>query len=282
MPHHSQKTLRGEVVFEGRGLHTGRAARVRLKGAPVGFGLRFSDLKTGLGEITIGDLKAVDFASERRTRIGAAQNGVETIEHLLSALAGLGVSNARIEVDGEEIPALDGSALPFVRAIREAGVVEQKARQECIAIREPLFCSGENTAICVFPYRGFKITYTMDYPHPALKAQTVSLDITEGTFVSRIAPARTFCTREEALFLRRKGFGKGANFGNTLVFSKKGPIRNRLRFKDECARHKILDLIGDLALAGRPVEGHFVAVRSGHYLNRRLLAMILNKKGNTA
>ena len=145
-------------------------------------------------------------------------------------------------------------------------------------MREPIFCHEGSAALLALPHDGLRVTYTLDYPHPALRSQTVSFEVDEGVYARQIAPARTFCTEEEARSLRQKGFGKGADRRNTLVMGPSGPRGNRLRFADECARHKVLDLLGDLGLLNLDLRGHFIGIRSGHALNHRLCELILKDR----
>jgi UDP-3-O-acyl N-acetylglucosamine deacetylase len=271
-----EKTLRRPVLLAGVGVHTGRAVSVRVEPAPAGTGIRFRRSDAGGGAFVRAAAGAS--AGERRSRVGTGASAVETVEHLLAAASGLGLANLFVTIEGPEVPILDGSALGFVRAFLRAGLKAQGAEREVWRVPEPLFIADGGAALAVLPDDAFRVTYTLDYAHPALRGQTVSFDVTEKTFVKDIAPARTFCTEEEALVLRRRGLGRGADTRNTLVMTPRGPKENRLRFRDECARHKVLDLVGDLALLGFAVRGHVVAIRSGHALNHRLLRLILNQK----
>jgi len=272
--HAKQRTVACPVRLEGKGLHTGASAKLVICSAPVGSGIRFR--KNGF-ETQISVCAGAGSA-DRRTRIGEGSGAVETVEHLLAAMFGLGVANAVCEIEGPEVPALDGSALEFVSAIRGAGLLDQAGDWPESVVDKPIFVSENRAALAAHPYDGFKITYTLDYDYPGLRGRTVSLDLDEMVFEREIAPARTFCTEQEAEKLRAAGFGRGADTQNTLVIGPDGPLENELRFEDECARHKVLDLIGDLALAGTRLRAHVIAVRSGHRLNRRLVEMILNER----
>ena len=266
-------TIGRECVFSGAGLHSGAVCRVSVSPAAPGTGIRFFS-----GGVPVAS-KSVD-GSMRCSSIGEKGASVQTVEHLLAALAGLEIDDADVRVDGPEIPALDGSALPFVEALRGAGIREHGAPREIYEVREPLFCYDKENAVCVYPADALQVSYLMDYDHPALKAQSFSLRVTTDSFARELAPARTFCTEAEADTLRKAGFGKGATTDNTLVMRADGtPAGNTLRFKDECVRHKALDLIGDLALAGFPIRGHVVGVRSGHKLNAKLVDALVKQKG---
>jgi UDP-3-O-acyl N-acetylglucosamine deacetylase len=269
-----QATLRRETVIEGVGIHTGERARLVCRPAPAGSGIVLSR-KDIAGEPRwhlTGALasESVTQGAGRRTLLSGAGGSVETVEHFLAALWGMGISNLSAELEGPELPILDGSSAGFVTAFEASGLEEQTGTIAEVAVREPIFVSGDRCAILALPFDGFRVTYTLDYPYPGLRAQTVSLDLTPRTFLDAVAPARTFCAREEADRLREQGFGKGATTDNTLVMTTDGPLNNRLRFGDECARHKVLDLVGDLSLLGADVRAHVVAVRSGHALNHRL------------
>lgn len=269
-----QRTVARPVRLEGKGLHTGTSAKLTILPAALGSGIRFR--KNGI-ETQIS-ARSGEGSAERRTRVGEGGGAVETVEHLLAAMFGLGVANAICEIDGSEIPGLDGSAADFVKALREAGLVDQAGDWPELEVTEPLFLHDNRSVLAAHPYDGFKVTYTLDYDYPGLRGQTVSLEMDEASFEREIAPARTFCTETEAEQLRAAGFGLGADKQNTLVMGPDGPLDNALRFDDECARHKVLDLIGDLALAGCRLRGHVIAVRSGHKLNRRLVETILNER----
>jgi UDP-3-O-acyl N-acetylglucosamine deacetylase len=266
----SQRTLAREGRLEGIGLHTGKPSSVRFRPAPVDSGLRFfKEGKPALGHSQ---------DAMRCSAIGEGQARILTVEHLLAAVAGLGITNLDIDVDGPEVPGLDGSALPFVRSFQGLGIVEQAKPAEVYRVREPLFCYDDKKAIAVFPSDSFSVSYLLDYDHPHLRQQKVDVDLAGGVFESEIAPARTFCTESEAQKLRAAGLGLGCTRENTVVVAEDGSHRAGLRFPDECARHKVLDVLGDLQLLGFALAGRVVAVRSGHALNRRLVEAIRQQK----
>lgn len=223
-----------------------------------------------LGSLTRNEVPISSGA--RCTEIGRAPGSILTVEHFLAAVLGLRLDNVEARVDGPELPALDGSAVGFVTFLKKLGITTQKKPRNVWRVREPIFCfDGEGRAIQALPSQSLSVSYVMDYAHPALRNQIISFKVTSSSFEKEIAPARTFCTQEEAQALQKRGFGRGANLSNTLVMAASGPVRNRLRFPDECARHKALDLLGDLALLGAAVEGDFRGIRSGHGLNRLLV-----------
>ena len=268
-----QKTIGKEVSCKGVGLHTGTNTMVIFKPAPVNSGVRFvrSDLP-GKPWVAANILAAVD--APRRTTLRNGKMEIHTVEHILAALAGLGLDNLIIEVNASEVPEVDGSSLPFTRMLAESGIVEQGDAKRYSRISEPVYVSENGTYVAAFPADEFRISFTIDYDHPYLRTQFASFPITTDIFEREIAGARTFCLEREAEALRAQGLGKGANFQNTVVIGDKGIVKGELRFEDEFVRHKILDLMGDLFLLGRPLKAQIVATRSGHSLNIKLVQKI--------
>lgn len=277
----TQKTIGKEGIISGIGLHSGKPGTVRLKPAAPDSGIRFLKEGQAVGFDTASPSSSNGVSAESPPRCAYIGNGpsrILTVEHLLAALNGLGITNAVVEVEGPEIPGLDGSALPFVKFLKGLGIVSQPGRDNFYRIREPIFCGEKNKAICIYPSDRFSVSYTLDYENPYLKNQKVDFVIDAENFESQIAPARTFCTEAEAERLRTEGYGLGASRENTLVISQDGAHLGQLRFEDECARHKVLDIVGDLALLGFPVLGHVVGLRSGHFLNRQLVDAIKKQR----
>lgn len=271
-----QRTIKQEIAITGIGLHAGLETSVCLKPAPVNTGYWFKriDLE-GMPEIKVSvENIRLDNMSGRCSTIGKGASAIQTIEHLMAALSGLGIDNVMIEIDGAEVPGMDGSASVFIHEIQKVGIVNQDEDKKYIVLKKPVTVSAGNASISVVPSDEFRITYVLDYNHPMLKSQVFNFHLDEEQFIQEIAPARTFCLEEEAAALKEAGFGKGANYDNTLVMGKEGPIDNEMRVDHECARHKVLDLIGDLSFLGRPIKGHIYAVRSGHYLNASLVKEI--------
>jgi len=268
-----QRTIKDPVEIEGVGLQTGAKVKLSLKGSPAGSGINF--IRVDLPNKPLLNIQSFNFdesvSRERRTVLGIGPLEIQTTEHFLAALAGLGIDNIIAEADNAELPGLDGSAAGFLAALKKAKVIEQESSKREIALDSPVWCADKDAFLAVFPGDGFRVSYTMSYPHPALGTQFLSLTVDEAAFEGQIAPARTFCLEEEALELLKRGLGKGADYDNTLVMGKGGPIKNALRFPDEPVRHKILDLIGDLCLAGAPLKGHVVAIKSGHRLNMEMV-----------
>ena len=209
----------------------------------------------------------------RATTLENGEARVFTVEHLLSALYVLGVDNCAVEMSAPEAPVGDGSALPFVRLIEAAGTVELPVPRQVFRVAEPVGITEKNRSITVLPYDGLKITFTSTNPHPLLGVQHAEYEITPEIFTREIAPARTIGFMDEVAMLKEKGLGLGGNLENTLVYDAQTNL-NPVRFPDELVRHKILDVLGDLALLGCRLRGHVVAVQSGHSLNTALAARL--------
>ncbi len=271
-----QQTIQREVRLEGIGIHTGKPVKMTLRPAPADFGIKF--IRVDLPDkpcIACNISNVINISMRpRRTSIGNKDLETQTIEHLLASLIGLGIDNIAIELDAEELPGMDGSALGFFEALKRAGKKELDAAKKIFPIREPIWVEEKDSILAVFPSDGLRISYTLNYNHPMLKSQFMSYVLSEGSFEKEIAPSRTFCTKMEANELRNQGLGKGADYSNTLVVGEKGIINNRLRFEDEFVRHKILDLLGDLNLLGFSIKGHIIGFKSGHSLNIKLIQKI--------
>ena len=261
----NQRTVKGPVTVKGVGLQTGKTVSMTLKPSPAGSGVNF--VRTDIPNRPLLNVRSIDlrgglFNFARRTTLGTGALQIQTTEHLLAALSGLSIDNIVIELDNEELPGLDGSAKDFVDLIKGAGYSEQDEPRVILEIDSKIRCERDGASLEITPADSFKISYTLDYPDPAIGKQFLNITVTEETFQSQVAPARTFCLEKEAKALLAMGLGKGANYKNTLVLGRNGPVENKLRFSDEPVRHKVLDLIGDLYLLGMPVKGHVVAVKS--------------------
>ncbi len=268
-PREQQHTLARPVTIEGIGLHTGEAGSVTFRPAAAGTGVRFVRVDLpNQPEVEVRPENAhFDPRAGRRTIL--QQNGVQihTMEHLLAAVAGLGIDNVRIETTTMEIPEpKDGSAAPIAHLLLEAGLLEQDRARRHIKVTKPVRWSENGVELSALPYNGFKITFTIDYDHPLIGCQTLSLDIDRESFMKEIAPARTFVLERDIEALRAAGWIKGGRLESALVVGEDGELRNRepLRYPDEFVRHKILDLLGDLSLLGGPLLGHVQARRAGH------------------
>lgn len=216
----------------------------------------------------------------RRTSLRNGTVAIETVEHCLGACAGLGLDNLQIELNANEVPAMDGSSLPFVEALRAGGICQQDALLDCYVVKNIVRVVEGDSELIVLPQLDpesdeLEISYDLDYGHDTpIGKQTYRVTITPESFEANIAPARTFVLESEAEQLREAGLGEHLNYEDILVIGKNGPINNRFRFPDECVRHKILDLVGDLCLFGRPIVGRVLARKSGHALNHQLVSAL--------
>ncbi len=275
-----QRTIKKPVELKGVGLHTGVSVNLKFKPAPTNTGINFIRVDIKDSPMVKADITNIigQEKSPRRTSIGIDGVEIHTIEHLMAALWALGLDNIIIETDGPELPGLDGSAAGFIEILKKVGIEDQGLPKRIYQVRAPLWAEQDGAMIMVLPDDNFRVSYTLNYEHPLLKAQYLSFTVDENTFTKEISTARTFCLEKEVNELRKKGLGKGANYDNTVVVGEGGVIDNKLRFEDEFARHKILDLLGDLYLLGYSIKGHIIAMRSGHPLNVQLVEKINNQR----
>lgn len=275
-----QRTIKKEASYSGIGLHTGKKVKITCKPASVDGGVRFVRVDLEGKPQTVAEISRVIKAS-RETSIGEGEVKVQSVEHLLAALTGLGIDNLEIEIDSDELPAADGSALPLVKILKEVGIVEQEKEKKYLKLKEPVSFVREGVYLVALPNEELKISYTIDFNHPVLKTQFASFVINEDTFIKEIAPARTFGFESEVRELNEKGLIKGGSLENAVVIGEKGILNKEpLRFPDEFVRHKILDLLGDLYLIGTSLKAHIIALKSGHGANVELVKKIhgLNKE----
>ena len=268
----TQKTLRKDIDCAGIGLHSGVRVTMRMRPAPPNSGIVFRRVDLDGAEIPARqeNLRRSTLA----TTLAKGDATIGTVEHLLAAAAGLGIDNLIVEVEGVEVPILDGSAAPFIYLMHEAGIRVQKAPREFIKILEPLRIEEEDKFVAVYPSDRFKISYTIDFEHPLIGEQRQTFVVTPRCFTEQIAPARTFGFLREVEALRRNGLALGGSMENAVVIGDNSILNNQLRFEDEFVRHKILDAIGDLMLLGAPLLGHVVAYRAGHSLHASLVETI--------
>jgi UDP-3-O-[3-hydroxymyristoyl] N-acetylglucosamine deacetylase len=265
-----QQTIARSITCSGIGLHT-------LHPAPPDTGIVFV-LAGGQDPILFGASIRNVVETELCTALRSNGAMVQTVEHVLSALAGLEIDNAYVELDAAEVPVMDGSAGPFVRLIRTAGIRTQDKRQPFLKITQPIEVQEGDRRVVIEPAATSRITYTIEYPHPLIRRQSYSHDWSVDAFEQKIADARTFGFLHEVRQLWARGLGKGGSLENTVVLSEEGILNESgLRFPDEFVRHKILDLVGDLSLLGVPMVGHLIADRSGHALHTKLVQRILEQ-----
>jgi UDP-3-O-[3-hydroxymyristoyl] N-acetylglucosamine deacetylase len=273
-----QHTIGHAIGCTGVGLHTGQPISLTLRPAPPNTGIVFVR-QNGTGPILFSASVRNLVPTELCTEISVKGTYVKTIEHVLAALVGLTVDNVYIELDGGEIPVMDGSAGPFVRLIRAAGIVPQDRRQPFLKVMRPIEVTDGDRRIRLEPSVTTRITYSIQYDHPLIETQTYAFDWSVSGFERDIAHARTFGFLKDVQALWARGLGKGGSLDNTIVLSDEGVLnQSGLRYHDEFVRHKILDLIGDLALLGVPFIGHLVADRAGHSLHAKLVEKILEER----
>jgi UDP-3-O-[3-hydroxymyristoyl] N-acetylglucosamine deacetylase len=275
-----QRTIAEKISCTGIGLHSGAPVQLTLHPSRVNSGVVF--VRTDLTHpVEIPARPDSVTSTNYATTLGRGDATVGTVEHLLSAIYSLGVDNVRIEVDGPEVPVMDGSAASFVFLIRAAGVYEQRAQRRRMRIRKRLEVRDGERSICIEPARSLRISYSVDYAHPAIGRQALpALEVNDESFEREICRARTFGFLHEVEALWRNGLARGGNLDNTVVLDEARVLnRDGLRWSDEFVRHKVLDLIGDLALLGMPLEGHLTVVRGGHALHQQLVAKLLETPG---
>jgi UDP-3-O-[3-hydroxymyristoyl] N-acetylglucosamine deacetylase len=269
-----EQTIAGPIEFSGVGLHTGESAALRILPAPAGKGIVFRRV-----DLDDFELRA-DVASVARvayaTTLMSRGVWISTVEHLLSALYGVGIDNAYIELDNFEVPILDGSALPFTEAIARVGVVRQKKLRQYIRITKEFVLKDGQKTLGIYPSETFSIQYDINFPHPLIGKQSLKVEFTGTNYADLIGPARTFGFYQDVEKLQAHGLIRGGSLENAIVLTETGILNDTsLRFRDEFVRHKILDLLGDFALIGQPVMGRLVADRAGHALHTRFLAELL-------
>lgn len=275
----NQQTLSKTISFRGIGLHSGSKVNVRVKPADENQGILFRRVDLcGHTEVPadLDHVKDVNFS------ITLGTNGlvIKTVEHLLASMAGLGIDNATVEVDGPEVPGMDGSAMPFVGMLREAGVIRQSKPRYFIKVTKPIEVVMDGRFTILLPYPEQKISYTIGFDHPLLNRQYISFAMNETYFAEQIASARTFGFLKDAEKMKKMGLAKGVSLDNSIVIGEKRVLNDKLRYKDEFVRHKALDFIGDISLVGKPIIGHLIALKSGHQMNTQLCKKVLEESGS--
>lgn len=272
-----QRTLKKEVSATGVGLHNGEKVTLTLLPAAIDTGVVFrrTDLP-GMPEIQA----TPDAVSDTRMCSALEKNGarVATVEHVMSALAGLGVDNVIVAVDGSEIPIMDGSSGPFIFLLQSAGIVEQAAAKKFLRVIKKVEVMEDDKWVTFEPYHGFKMDFTIDFAHPVFEnsSNNVKIDFADNTYISEISRARTFGFMHEVEYLRANGLARGGSLDNAIVLDEFRVLNtDGLRYEDEFAKHKVLDAIGDLYMLGHPLLGSYTAYKSGHGLNNKLIRALL-------
>ncbi len=274
---HEQTTVRTPVEVSGIGLHSAVRVSIRILPAPAHRGIVFrrTDLDNFEIEASWKHVARVSYATSLMKK-GVL---ISTTEHLLSALVGCAVDNALIEINSLELPILDGSGTPFVEMIQRAGLRRQRARRSFLRVLRPVEVRENGKSIGIYPADIYRVTCTIDFPHPLIGRQSYDLELNPENYAREIAPARTFGFRRDVEAMRNMGLIRGGSLENALVLTDTGLMNSTgLRFPDEFCRHKLLDLIGDLALIGRPVLGHVIAERAGHHMHVALVDRLMRDR----
>lgn len=268
-----RKTISAAVGIEGIGLHSGIYTKVELHPAHAGSGLTF--VRTDLNDLRIPALQACTTALDYATTVGKDDVSIGTVEHLLSAVFAYGITDLDIHIDGPEVPIVDGSALPFIHLLDAAGVRPLGMTVSALRIVRPIELTEGNKSIRIAPARRLSVRYRIDFNHPLIGKESMQFHLDGESFARRIAPARTFGFLRDVEQLRAAGLARGGSVENCIVLDDQGVVNGALRFRDEFVRHKILDLLGDLALLGRPLLGEITASRAGHAMHSKLVEAIL-------
>lgn len=271
-----EQTIRSAVECSGVGLHSGAPVSMQILPAPPGTGIVFRrvDLDGFQIEANSRNVARVSYATSLMKK-GVL---ISTTEHLLSAFTGVGIDNAIVELDNLELPILDGSALPFVELIQKAGIRKQRRPRRFMKILREVEMREGNKFISVYPADKYSVSYSINFPHPLIGKETFQVELTNGSYLRNIAAARTFGSRADEKAMRNMGLIRGASRDNCIVLTRDGIENGPLRFDDEFVRHKILDLVGDLALLGKPILGKIVADRAGHAMHTALVSRILRDR----
>lgn len=276
-----RKTIKNQVEINGIGLHKGEQIKMVLKPVSKKTGIVFERVdvcdKNNVIKVNYKNL----FDLERGTNI-QNEDGVKlhTIEHFMSALSVCGITDIFVEIEGNEMPILDGSSIKFVEKIKSAGILELEEEIEPLIITEPVIFSDEKNGkyVLALPYDGFKISYTIDFNHTFLKSEYFEFEVNLENYEKEIASCRTFAFDYEIDFLKKNNLALGGSLDNAIVIGKDGPLNPEgLRFENEFVRHKILDIIGDLYVLGTPIKAHIIAIKAGHFVNAKLTEMIAKK-----
>lgn len=271
----NQSTIKRALTISGIGLHTGRLITMTLRQAEANTGIIFHRTD-GERRVSIPAISANVVDTRLATVIGKDGVTVSTIEHLMAALSACGVDNLHVDIDGPEVPVMDGSAAPFVTMLLQTGTQTQEKRRKYLAIRKPITLVDGEKRVSIIPSRFFRITFDIAFDHPCIGLQHRAIKVTGESFRKDIAPARTFGFLHEVEYLKANGLALGGSLDNAVVIGDDGILNpGGVRFEDECVRHKILDAVGDFSLLGYPVLGHVKAYKAGHDINHKMVEKIL-------
>ena len=277
----NQQTVKDDITFSGVGLHSGKKASVIVRPASPNSGIKF--IRTDFERNNIIDALWYNVSSTNLSTTIANDKGVSvsTIEHLMSALSGMHIDNADILIDGPEIPIMDGSSIPFVNLIENTGITSQSVKRKIIRVKKEVVVSKLDSYVKIIPNEEFSINFEIEFESHLINKQACQLQLVNGNYKSDVSSARTFGFEKDVNQLRSNGFALGGSLENAVVVGKENILNKEgLRFTDEFVRHKILDSIGDLYLAGGPVQCYFYGSKSGHFLNNQLLRKLLSNKSN--
>jgi len=266
-----QRTVASEISCTGIGLHSGEKLKLTIKPTPPDSGITFERVDISPCSIVKASFDNV-IGTNMATTIGFNGYSVSTVEHIMAAFFGMGIDNALVQIDGGEVPIMDGSSAPFVFLLKNAGVTVQNSNKKFLVVKKPVKVEDGNRSVHLYPSNELKITYKIDFNHPLIKDQTYELSFSQSSFIQEISKARTFGFLKDVETLQNNGLAQGGSLDNAIVVDEFRVLNeDGLRYKDEFVRHKILDFIGDLAIIGHIPIGHFVVERSGHTLNQQLL-----------
>jgi UDP-3-O-[3-hydroxymyristoyl] N-acetylglucosamine deacetylase len=270
-----QRTVAEEISCTGIGLHSGKKVRLTIKPAPPNSGITFERVDISPGCSVKASFDNV-VETNMATTIGFNGYSVSTIEHIMAAFFGMGIDNVLVQIDGGEIPIMDGSSAPFIFLLKNAGITIQNNYKRFLLVKKSVKVKDGNRFVYLYPANELKITYKIDFNHPLIKDQTYEISFSQSTFVNEISRARTFGFLRDVQTLRNNGLAKGGSLDNAIVVDEFRVLNeDGLRYKNEFVRHKLLDFIGDLAIIGCVPIGHFVVERSGHSLNQKLLKQFM-------
>lgn len=270
-----QQTVKDKVLFSGIGLHSGKTVNMTVRPADAGTGIIFHRVDIN-PSVSIEACAANVVNTRLSTTIGKNNATVSTIEHIMAALFGCGVDNAHIDIDGPEVPIMDGSAAPFVAVLRRTGLKTLKKERKYLVVKKPVTVSDGDKKVTLIPSRYFRISFDMRFNHPVVNNQFRTMKFDEEKFADEFAPARTFGFLVEVETLKANGLARGGSLDNAVVIGDDGILNEGgLRFEDEFVRHKILDSVGDFFLAGYRIIGHIKALKSGHELNHKMVTELL-------